>query len=154
VAWVRERIIPTEWQSLVGEVSANFGGRGCQKGDGQKNVYDPIYIGIIQPFPDIIWKPVSFTTFQSLKLSCFSPAYADRLCGLVIRFPGYRTRGSRFDSRRYQTFWEEMGLERGPLSLVSTIEELLRRNSSDAFYPQTLAVTSPTRGGRYSSLAD
>jgi hypothetical protein len=58
-------------------------------------------------------------------------------------------------------------LERGPLSLVSTIEELLGRNSSDSdlesreygrrdplrgphdtLYPQKLALTSPTRGGR------
>jgi hypothetical protein len=29
----------------------------------------------------------------------------------------------RFDSRRYWIFWEVMGLERRPLSLVSTIEE-------------------------------
>jgi hypothetical protein len=32
-----------------------------------------------------------------------------------------------FDSRRYQIFWEVVDLERGPLSLVSTIEELLGR---------------------------
>jgi hypothetical protein len=31
---------------------------------------------------------------------------------------------------RYQIFWEVVGLERGPLSVVSTIEELLGRNSS------------------------
>jgi hypothetical protein len=37
---------------------------------------------------------------------------------------------SGFDSRRYQIFWEVVGLERGPLSLVSTIEELLGRKSS------------------------
>jgi hypothetical protein len=69
-----------------------------------------------------------------------------------------------------------VGLERGPLSLVSTIEELLGRNSSgaglenreygrgdplrwprDTLYPQKLALTSPICGGRsvwYSSLAD
>jgi hypothetical protein len=34
---------------------------------------------------------------------------------------------SAFDSRRYQIFCEVVGLERGPLSLVSTIGELLRR---------------------------
>jgi hypothetical protein len=38
---------------------------------------------------------------------------------------------SGFDSRRYQIFWEVVGLERGPLSLVSTNEELLGRKSSD-----------------------
>jgi hypothetical protein len=54
----------------------------------------------------------------------------DHLCGLVIRFPGYRSRGPAFDSRRCQILWEEMGLERGPLSLMSTSEELLGRNKS------------------------
>jgi hypothetical protein len=37
---------------------------------------------------------------------------------------------SGFDSRRYQIVWEVVGLERGPLSLVSTTEELLDRKSS------------------------
>jgi hypothetical protein len=91
----------------------------------------------------------------------------DRLCGLVVRVPGYRSRGPWFDSRRYQIFWEVVGLERGPLSLVSKIEELLGRNNSgfglenreyvrgdplrwpfDTLYPQKLALTSPTSGDR------
>jgi hypothetical protein len=37
---------------------------------------------------------------------------------------------SGFDYRCYQIFCEVVGLERGPLSLVSTIEELLDRKSS------------------------
>jgi hypothetical protein len=37
---------------------------------------------------------------------------------------------SGFDFRHYHIFWEVVGLERGPLSLVSTIEELLGRKSS------------------------
>ena len=49
----------------------------------------------------------------------------DRLCGLVDRVSGYRYRGSGFDPRRYQIFWVVVGLERGPLSLVRSIEELL-----------------------------
>jgi hypothetical protein len=49
----------------------------------------------------------------------------DRLCGLVFRVSGYRFKGPGFDSRRYQIFWEVVGLERGPLSLVRVIEELL-----------------------------
>jgi hypothetical protein len=59
-----------------------------------------------------------------------------------------------------------VGLERGPLSHLSTIEELLERNSSDSgvesreygrvnplrrprdtFYQQKLALASPTSGG-------
>jgi hypothetical protein len=118
----------------------------------------------------------------------------DRLCGLVVRVPGYRTemycflwgtnwiyicyveesrpplwlqiQRSGFDSRSYQIFWEVVGLERGILSLVSTIEELLgRKNSGTGLesrdydlkepsrwprgtpYPQTLAITSLTSGG-------
>jgi hypothetical protein len=49
----------------------------------------------------------------------------DRICGLVVRVPAYRSGGPGFDSRRDQTFWEVVGLERGPLSPVRIIEELL-----------------------------
>jgi hypothetical protein len=38
-------------------------------------------------------------------------------------------KGSGLDSLWYQIFWEVVGLERGPLSLVSTTEELLGRKS-------------------------
>jgi hypothetical protein len=74
--------------------------------------------------------------------------------------------GSGFDSRRYQIFWEVMGLQRGPLSLLSTIEELLERKSIGSgveirdyglrdpsrwphgtLYPQKLGLTSLTSGG-------
>jgi hypothetical protein len=75
---------------------------------------------------------------------------------------------SAFNSWRYQIFWEVVGLERGPLSLVSTIKELLERNSSGSgleireygrkgsvtlttrhpLHPQKLALTSQTIGGR------
>jgi hypothetical protein len=66
-----------------------------------------------------------------------------------------------------QIFWEVMGPERSPLSLMSTIEVLLGRNNGgsslenkeyshgdplrwphDTLYPQKLALTSPTSGGR------
>jgi hypothetical protein len=49
----------------------------------------------------------------------------DRLCGLLVRVPGYTSRGPGFDSRRYKIFSEIVGLERGPLSLVRISEELL-----------------------------
>jgi hypothetical protein len=61
-----------------------------------------------------------------------------------------------------------VGLERGPLSLVSTIEELFERKSSGfgleygrgdplrwprhMFYPEKLALTSPTSAGRSVSI--
>jgi hypothetical protein len=76
----------------------------------------------------------------------------------------YKPESRGFDSRRYQIFWEVVGLERGPLSLVSTIEGLLGRKSSSSCleireygrrgsitlttWPQELALTSPTSGGR------
>jgi hypothetical protein len=37
----------------------------------------------------------------------------DRLCGLVVRVSGYRTRDPGFDSGPYQIFWEVGGLEWG-----------------------------------------
>jgi hypothetical protein len=40
----------------------------------------------------------------------------DRFCGLVVRVSGHRSRGPGFDSRRFQVFWEAVGLKRGPLS--------------------------------------
>jgi hypothetical protein len=122
----------------------------------------------------------------------------DRLCGLVVRAPGYRTKmhcflwgtkwiytcyveksrpplwssghnswlqiqRSGFDSRRYQIFWEVLSLERGPLSLASTIEGLLGRKSSGSGLENRYgrrgyaalttrhplsSLTSPTSGGR------
>jgi hypothetical protein len=89
----------------------------------------------------------------------------DVLCFLWGEFLQIQRYG--FDSRRYQIFWEVVGLERGPLSLVSTIEDLLERKSrafalesqeygrrdswhwpSGTLYSQNLAQTSPTSGGR------
>jgi hypothetical protein len=48
-----------------------------------------------------------------------------RLCGLVVRVLGYRSGGP--GSILGTTRKKAMGLERGPLSLVSTTEELLDR---------------------------
>jgi hypothetical protein len=49
----------------------------------------------------------------------------DRLCGLVVRVLGYRYGG--LGSVPNTTRKKVVGLERGPLSLVSTTEELLDR---------------------------
>jgi hypothetical protein len=89
----------------------------------------------------------------------------NRLCGLAVRVPGYTSRGPVFDSLCYKTFREVVGLEWGPLSLMSITEEQLGRNSSGSgleiweyghgdllrrprenFYLQKLALTSPTCG--------
>jgi hypothetical protein len=53
---------------------------------------------------------------------------SDRLCGLVVRVLGYRSRGP--GSIRGTTKKKVVGLERGPLSLVSTTEELLDRKAA------------------------
>jgi hypothetical protein len=74
---------------------------------------------------------------------------------------------SGFYSWPYQIFWKVVGLERGPLSFMSTIEELLGRNSNNSglqsreydhgypsrwprgiLYPQKVVLTSPTSCGR------
>jgi hypothetical protein len=55
---------------------------------------------------------------------------SDRLCGLVARVPGYRSREPGLDYLRYQIFWEVVVLERDPLSLVRLTEELLEWKSS------------------------
>jgi hypothetical protein len=53
----------------------------------------------------------------------------DRLCGLVVRVLGYRSGGpgSIPGTTRKK---EVVGLEQGPLSLVSTTEELLDRKAA------------------------
>jgi hypothetical protein len=68
--------------------------------------------------------------------------------------------GAGFDSRPHQIFWEVGDLERGPLSLMRTIEELLELESSgsgrgnslrwsrNTLYQQRLALTSSASGGR------
>jgi hypothetical protein len=74
---------------------------------------------------------------------------------------------SWFNFRRYQIFWEVVGLEQGPLSLVNTIEELFERKISGfdlnreycckgsaalttphRYIRKKLALTSPTRSCR------
>jgi hypothetical protein len=45
--------------------------------------------------------------------------YEDRLCGVVVSVEDYKHRGHGFDSRALlRIFLRELGLERGPFSLV------------------------------------
>jgi hypothetical protein len=62
-------------------------------------------------------------TFTSIYTS--GSIQLDRLCGLVVRVLGYRSGGR--GSIPGTTKKKVVGLERGLLSLVSTIEELLDR---------------------------
>jgi hypothetical protein len=57
---------------------------------------------------------------------------------------------SGFDSRRYQIFREVVGLERGPLSLLSTTEELLdRKSSGSCLESQVYGPPSAKRGTNF-----
>jgi hypothetical protein len=51
----------------------------------------------------------------------------ERLCGLVVRVPGYSPRGHGFDSR-HQTFRELVGRKLEPLSIVTITEERIQFN--------------------------
>jgi hypothetical protein len=57
---------------------------------------------------------------------------------------GYRSRGPGFDSRRFQIFWEAVGLERGPLSLMRTIEELLEGKVAAQVYKTKIRCADHT----------
>jgi hypothetical protein len=62
---------------------------------------------------------------RGLSLFCLIFKTRDRLCGLVVRVLGYRSGG--LDSIPGTTRKKVVGLERDPLRIVSTTEELLDR---------------------------
>lgn len=69
--------------------------------------------------------------FENMKVTYSKHRYEfrmDRLCSLVARVPDYRYRCPGYDSRHYQIFREVVSLERCPLSLVRTIEEVFQGN--------------------------
>jgi hypothetical protein len=80
-----------------------------------------------------MWDPEHQTTLYEDSFTFTLSICKDRLCGLMVRVLGYRSGGpgsipgtTRFseEKKRRTTV---VGLERGPLSLVSTTEELLDR---------------------------
>jgi hypothetical protein len=72
-----------------------------------------------------------YTSMQCLQIY-FHVAKFLSLLNYVILSSWLQIQRSGFDSRHYQIFWEVVGLERGPLSLLSTTEELLERKSSSS----------------------
>jgi hypothetical protein len=109
--------------------------------------------------PTIVW--LRFINIYTDPVSLWPPLWSSgQSLWLQIHMNG-------FDSRRYQIYWELVSLERGPLSLENTIEELheIKSSGSDLesreygrrdpsrwprgiLYLQKLALTSPTSGGR------
>jgi hypothetical protein len=70
-------------------------------------------------------RSIGTSKYRPAVLSVIITNNEGRLCGLVVRVPGYRSRDIGFDSRRYQIFGKAVGLEPVPLSLVRITEELL-----------------------------
>jgi hypothetical protein len=78
-------------------------------------------------------KQLFFSVCYPIRRRIFFPSYesnSDRLCGLVVRVLGYRSGGP--GSIPGTTRKKVVGLEQGPLSLVSTTEELLDRKVAAA----------------------
>jgi hypothetical protein len=72
------------------------------------------------------WKKLYDEKFPNLSFWGSVSCCVDRLCGLVVRVLGYRS-GGPVSIPGTTTKKKVVGLERGPLSLVSTTEELLDR---------------------------
>jgi hypothetical protein len=72
-----------------------------------------------------------FRDFLSILVQeeCRETIHLETTCNTYYQY-WLQIQRSGFDSWRYQIFWEVVGLEQDPLSLVSTIEQLLRRNGS------------------------
>jgi hypothetical protein len=68
---------------------------------------------------------MQFLAVQNHKFNCYVVSM-DRLCGLVVRVLGYRSGGPGSIPGTTKKK-KVVGLERGPLTLVSTSEELLDR---------------------------
>ena len=71
-------------------------------------------------------EPESSSPYPQVLATCpYHNLIKYKIVSVLVRVSGYRYRGLGFDSRRYQIFWVVVCLERGPLSLVRSIEELL-----------------------------
>jgi hypothetical protein len=104
-------------------------------------------------------KLIFLNTSHYRPINLFYIVVSDRLCGLVVRVPGYKSwgPGSIPDATRFS---EKHWIWSSPLSLVSTNEELLGKNCSgsglenreygrgDPLRSPLTTLTTPTSGGR------
>jgi hypothetical protein len=107
--------------------------RGCHSGLSNTFCYlKPCYEKCLYKW-DVLLLPETFSMFAVLFVWVIY-LLLSTVCGPPLCSSGQSSwlqiQRSGFDSRRYQIFWEVVGLERGPLSLMNTIEELLEGKSS------------------------
>jgi hypothetical protein len=81
-----------------------------------------LFLNLVFIFPFLYFLPV--LAILLMFLSSWPPLWSSGQSSWL------QIQRSGLDSRRYQIFWEVVGLERGPLSLLSTIEELLERKGA------------------------
>jgi hypothetical protein len=95
------------------------------------SVYDKrTWLGYMQPPPHTLsWHCPYLARPRENFTFTFTLPGKDCLCCPVVSF-WLQIQRSGTDSRHYQIFWEVVDLERGPLSLVGTIEDLLERKNS------------------------
>jgi hypothetical protein len=124
-------------------------------------------LSLVSTIEELLGRKSSGSGLESRDYGCRGPAsWPDGTLYPKKFVTNFADKRSGFDSRRYHVFWEVVGLEQGPLSLVSTIEELLGRKSSGSslerrdygprdpsswpggtLYPKHLLLTSLTSDG-------
>jgi hypothetical protein len=97
---------------------------------------------MLRPSPSTFagqWK-VKFYTSLLDPIKLYGEIIYIRIYILQLRLPLWssgqsswlKIQRSRFDFQQYQIFWEVVGLERSPLRLVCTPEELLEKKNSSS----------------------
>jgi hypothetical protein len=96
--------------------------------DGGFQKTHPLFLDLIQTDP--IHTPLPLQQYSGSSYPRRKYGGSFRLCGLVVRVPGYRSRGNGFDSRRYQIFSEKWWVWNGVhlaswVQLRSYLEEIV-----------------------------